>query len=426
MRINIFWFRRDLRFEDNIALYHALSYGYKVLPIFIFDQNILNKLEITDPRVNFIYDTLHLMNNELKTHKSGLKIFFGDPYKVWQKIISEYQVAGVYTNKDYEPYARDRDEIIKTLLESNNIDFFTYKDQVLFEENEISKDDGNPYTVFTPYKNKWLRSFDIPSILPLPRIRFQNFYNFVGDFPEISDIGFYRSQIKVLDFDLSDLEKYHHTRDFPAADGSNLGPHLRFGTISIRKIIEQLKPGTEIFLSELIWREFFKQILFHFPRVVKGNFKTKYDKIAWLNNERDFQKWCNGETGYPIVDAGMRQLNETGYMHNRVRMITASFLVKHLLVDWRWGEAYFATKLLDYDLSSNNGNWQWAAGTGCDAAPYFRVFNPLEQAKKFDKNNEYIIRWLPEFKNNQNYIEPIIEHSFARKRALETYKAGLT
>lgn len=241
----------------------------------------------------------------------------------------------------------------------------------------------------------------------------------------MSDLEFGESVILVKDFQLSNVENYASLRNLPAEDSTSyLSPHLRFGTVSIRQIIHLLSPKDEVFLSELIWREFFMQIIFHFPKVVSQNFHSKYDRIQWRNKEDEFQLWCQGKTGFPLVDAGMRQLNQTGYMHNRVRLVTASFLCKHLLIDWRWGEAYFAQKLLDYELSSNNGNWQWAAGTGCDAAPYFRVFNPTTQMKKFDKASKYIHTWIPEY-GTTDYAKPMVDHAFARARALEVYKNGI-
>jgi deoxyribodipyrimidine photo-lyase len=297
---------------------------------------------------------------------------------------------------------------------------------VIFEEGEILKSDGTPYTVFTPYKKKWLQKLnsDIPEASNTWSYNEMNFLKCDYILPSLQDLGFIESNIKVRSYDLSVINNYHKDRDFPARDKTSyLSPHLRFGTVSIRKIVIEAMENP-VFLSELIWREFFMQILFHFPRTVTENFRTKYDDIQWVNNPDDFQKWTNGETGYPIVDAGMRQLNKTGFMHNRVRMITAGFLCKHLLIDWRWGEAYFAQKLLDYELSSNVGNWQWAAGTGCDAAPYFRVFNPESQQKKFDPEKEYIRKWIDDF-NTKTYPEKIVEHDFARQRAIFTYKSGL-
>jgi deoxyribodipyrimidine photo-lyase len=329
----------------------------------------------------------------------------------------------VFVNKDYEPYARDRDQAVEKLLRANTIDFLAFKDQVIHQENDVLKKDGTPYTVYTPYKNKWIENYQHKK--PEALVSNSNFFQNLIPFASLEELGIEKSKIKVQDYNLSQIYKYPEERDFPGVDSTSyLSPHLRFGTVSVRTIISKLTKNDKVFMSELIWREFFMQILFHFPKVVSGNFRSKYDGIEWLNNPEDFKHWCNGTTGYPMVDAGMRQLNKTGYMHNRVRMVTAGFLCKHLLIDWRLGEAYFAKKLLDYELSANNGNWQWAAGTGCDAAPYFRIFNPLEQFKKFDKNQDYVKKWVPEF-GTDSYPEPIIEHKFARERALEVYKKGI-
>lgn len=419
----IFWFRRDLRFEDNTGLLNAIAKGKEVIPLFIFDLNILKELPEDDARVNFIYRKLKLMNEVLNGCGSSMLVHKGDPISVWKKLIDLYDVEDVYVNKDYEPYARERDKSVQQLLEHHHINFYQFKDQVIFEEDEVVKDDGLPYHVFTPYKRKWLSKFTGPALGE--EVDFSSFYKFKSDFPSLQHIGFDPSDILVKEPDISRAEHYERDRDFPGKEGtSHLGPHLRFGTVSIRKVIHLLKPAHEVFLSELIWREFFMQILYHFPRVVHENFKTKYNGIQWLNNKTDFDKWCKGQTGYPMVDAGMRELNATGYMHNRVRMVVAGFLCKHLLIDWRWGESYFALKLLDYELSSNNGNWQWAAGTGCDAAPYFRIFNPESQLYKFDKEHHYVNKWIPELENG-TYPEPMIEHKFARNRALETYKRGI-
>ncbi|MDX2431163.1 MAG: deoxyribodipyrimidine photo-lyase, partial [Bacteroides sp.] len=364
------------------------------------------------------------IHGQLSAQGSSLHIYTGEPLVVWKELLSRYEVQSVYVNKDYEPYALQRDRQIGELFQRSGISFHDFKDQVIFEEDEILKNDGQPYTVFTPYKRKWLERFktETPKAAGLTA---GGFIQCTGFFPPMETLGFAPSVIKVLPYDLSRLEDYPHMRNFPGPDATSyLSPHLRFGTISIRQLIAGLAPSDEVFLSELIWREFFMQILFHFPKVVTQNFKAKYNGISWRNNEDDFDRWCRGETGYPMVDAGMRQLNETGYMHNRVRMVCASFLCKHLLTDWRMGEAYFARKLLDYELSSNNGNWQWAAGTGCDAAPYFRIFNPQEQLKKFDPDLEYVRRWVPEY-GTPEYVSPMLDHKFARNRALEIYKDGL-
>ncbi len=423
MKISIFWYRRDLRLEDNTGLFEALNENENVLPIFIFDDSILDELPEDDARVNFIYESLSKINKQLNNHNASLQIFKGQIDDVWEKLVTTYDIKKVYSNKDYEPYAIKRDQKIKEFLNSKGIEMKTFKDQVIFEEDEIVKADGKPYTVFTPYKRKWLEKFTKVNLNLI--VNFDNFYKKIIDFPTLNQLGLKNSPVKVKTYSLKNVSTYSETRNFPNLDSTSyLSPHLRFGTISVRQIITELKNKSETFLSELIWREFFMQIIFHFPHVVTKNFRPKYDGIKWINNKEDYDNWCQGKTGYPLVDAGMRQLNETGYMHNRVRMVTAGFLCKHLLIDWRYGEAYFAKKLLDYELSSNNGNWQWAAGTGCDAAPYFRIFNPIEQLKKFDKTLTYTKKWVKDF-DTLEYPKPIVDHKYARNRALEAYKKGI-
>jgi len=421
--ISIAWLRRDLRLDDNRAIYEAHQTGGKVLVLFIFDTDIIDELDKDDHRITFIYDNLEKINTELNNQKSALLIQKGRPVDIWKKLVSEYDIKSVHIARDYEPYAKERDREILELLSSNNIIFKGYKDQVIFEKSEVVKQDNSPYTVFTPYKNKWVEAFKKNSNQNFELKNF-NFLSYSSSFPSLTELGFKRSEKEVQSFQIDDLENYKIERDIPSLDHtSKLSPHLRFGTVSIRKIVDKMK-GNEVFLSELIWREFFMQILYHFPQVIDQNFKEKYNGIQWRNDEVEFKKWCAGATGYPMVDAGMRQLNETGYMHNRVRMITAGFLCKHLLIDWRWGEAYFAKKLFDYELSANNGNWQWAAGTGCDAAPYFRIFNPEEQLKKFDPKHLYIKKWISEF-GTDRYPSPIVDHKEARLRALDVYKRGI-
>jgi len=422
MELAAFWFRRDLRLEDNTGLYHALKSGMKVLPVFIFDQQILAELPRDDARVYFIHQSLKRLNKELQKMGSSLYVLIGDPIEVWKQLFEEFSIKAVYSNEDYEPYAIQRDRNIESLARVRGIQWYSFKDQVVFRPDEILKpSDGKPYTIYTPYKNKWLEKYRLSPRKLLPAIDKSQFFLCNNQFPDISEIGFIKSQIEVKPYDLSQLSDYKTNRDFPAKDGTSyLSVHLRFGTVSVRKILEQLQSSNDVFLSELVWREFFMQILYHFPRVMSSNFKSKYDRIDWRNDPSEFEKWKKGETGYPLVDAGMKQLNQTGYMHNRVRMVAASFLCKHLLIDWRWGEAYFAEKLLDYELSSNNGNWQWSAGTGCDAAPYFRIFNPTEQLKKFDPKMEYTKKWVTEF------LLPMVDHKKARIRAINTYKMVLT
>ncbi|HRA71487.1 MAG TPA: deoxyribodipyrimidine photo-lyase [Flavobacterium sp.] len=424
--ISLFWFRRDLRLEDNVGLFHAIQSQYSVIPLFIFDEAILDSLPKNDARVGFIHDSLSKIDVKLRELGSSLLVKKGKTQEVWQQLIQEFDVKEVFFNKDYEPYAIKRDLAICELLENNKTSCFSFKDQVIFEEKEITKADGLPYTVYTPYKNKWLEKYK--TMAPVQEFdatdKFSNFHKNNFTFPTLEQIGFVESPIKVIPHNLKNVSNYHVTRDFPALDStSHLSPHLRFGTVSIRKLVNWAVRKNDVFLSELIWREFFMQILFSFPKVVTHNFKSAYDGIKWRNNEEDFKRWCSGTTGYPMVDAGMRELNETGYMHNRVRMVVASFLCKHLLINWQWGEAYFAQKLLDFELSANVGNWQWAAGTGCDAAPYFRVFNPEIQLQKFDEKGIYIRKWIPEF--DLGYAAPMVDHAFARDRAIAAYKEGI-
>lgn len=423
-KIVIHWFRRDLRLYDNHALHKALQSGLPVLCVFIFDEAILENLQPQDPRITFIHQELSKINASLRKKESSLFCFKGDPIEIFKQLLNEYDVKTIYANEDYEPSAIHRDEMIGTFLAEKNIALKLYKDQVIFAKDEIHKQDALPYTMFTPYKNKWMSQLD-NSVLPNYNCENAYYLKATKKMPSLKDLGFERSSQKVVEYDLDHLEHYENLRDYPTKTASSyLSPHLRFGTTSIRKIVRTVLPHTG-FLNELIWREFFMQILFHFPHVVNANFKSKYNKILWRNNTNEFDAWKQGKTGYPIVDAGMRQLNESGYMHNRVRMITAGFLCKHLLIDWRWGEAYFAEKLLDYELSSNNGNWQWAAGTGCDAAPYFRVFNPLTQQQKFDADKAYCRKWIPEI-DTSAYPKPMVDHTMARIRAIETYKNALS
>ncbi len=427
--MNVFWFRRDLRIDDNKGFWEALSSGKEVLPIFIFDQSILDQLEKQDARVSFIHELLDKIDIELQKVGRNLAVFYGNPIEIFEKIVKENQIENIFTNHDYEPYARKRDETISAFLATKNIGFKTFKDQVIFEKSEVVKDDQTPYVVFTPYSKKWKENFKKTPLIHFESEKFlENVVYHSYPFLSLNDIGFEQSKIKVAHFNTSDklIQNYENTRNFPALEGTSmLGTHLRFGSVSIRKMVAKaIQETNETFWNELIWREFFMQILWHFPYSKDRSFRPKYDAIKWNNNESEFQKWCEGKTGYPFVDAGMRELNATGHMHNRVRMIVASFLCKHLLIDWRWGETYFATKLLDYEQSSNVGNWQWAAGCGVDAAPYFRIFNPTEQIKKFDKDLIYIKKWIPELQEF-SYPEPIVDHKFARERCLRVYKEAV-
>ena len=428
--ITICWIRRDLRIADHAALYHALKSGYPVLLLFIFDKHILSKLASKrDARVTFIFDTLKQLNREINQYGSSILVKYGTPEEIWAEVLTDYKVKAVYINHDYEPYAAERDDALAEYLASEQILFKTFKDQVIFEKDEVIKADGKPYTVFTPYFRQWKQKLTpfYYKAYPVKQYLGNLLQVQIAQQLSLEEMGFERAeqQFPTQDFETK-LQAYEDKRDFPAEDAtSHIGLHLRFGTISIREAVRQaIIQKAEKWLSELAWRDFYMMILWHFPHTVDRSFKPAYDHIQWINNEDDFKQWCTGNTGYPLVDAGMRQLNATGYMHNRVRMVVASFLTKHLLIDWRWGEAYFAEKLLDYEQASNIGGWQWACGCGNDAAPYFRVFNPELQAKKFDPENKYIYHWVPELKR-QKHVKPIVEHAFARERVLKIFKAAL-
>lgn len=429
--LSIFWFRRDLRLDDNAGLYHALKIGNPVLPIFIFDKGILDELEDKDDaRVTFIYNTIKDIGTELKKHGSSLLVLYDEPEHAWTKLLKEYEIAAVYTNHDYEPYAKKRDNNVAELLKKHNIEFKTYKDQVIFDRNEVLKKDGTPYIVYTPYMRKWYETLKPFYVKAYPTKKY--FKNLIKTdsfkIPSLKDIGFEKSTLSFPSENYEDVIKdYAEKRDFPGTNGtSHIGLHLRFGTVSIRRLVGTANSYKEkTWLNELIWREFYMMILDHFPHTMDQAFRVEYDNIKWINDEGQFKAWCQGKTGFPLVDAGMRELNETGYMHNRVRMVVASFLTKDLLIDWRWGEHYFARKLLDYEMASNVGGWQWAAGSGTDAAPYFRIFNPDSQLKKFDPQFIYIKKWVPEYADFSKYPKPIIDHAFARERCLKAFKAAL-
>jgi deoxyribodipyrimidine photo-lyase len=422
----LFWFRRDLRLEDNSALHAALNSGRKVLPIFIFDRQILDNLQDThDARVTFIYDQLLALKKSLEHRGSTLVILQGDP----ERIFEELRPGHLFANEDYEPYARSRDSRVKAIVHRFGGSFTLYKDHVVLAPEEVLKQDGTPYTVFTPYARAWRQKFveGMPAGLPSEN----HLHNLQTTpplpAPTLRSIGFERSTQQFPSKELKSriLTNYHLHRDYPALEGtSRLSVHLRFGTVSVRRLAGEANRYNQTWLTELIWREFFQMILWHFPYVVNGSFRRAYDSIPWSNNEEHFDRWRQGQTGYPLVDAGMRELNETGFMHNRLRMITASFLARHLLIDWRWGEAYFALKLQDFELASNNGGWQWAAGSGCDAAPYFRIFNPQTQQEKFDPQAVYVRRWVPEW-GSSSYPKPIVDHATARQRALNVYQKTL-
>ncbi len=426
-KISIFWFRRDLRLDDNVGLLQALKGDFPVLPVFIFDPEILDQLPKDDARVSFIYDNLQKMRKELQTKGSSIAIYFGKPSAIFKELFEQYDIQKIYTNRDYEPYAKQRDEKIEKLAKANNSEFLTFKDQVIFEKEEVVKSNGDPYVVYTPYMKLWKAEFKKIELEVQYTSQFLDNLIQNSRLPNLSlsDIGFEASIQKVPDFEVTPslIQDYEAKRNYPAQDAtSHLGPHLRFGTVGIRKIMKKaILEKNEIFWQELIWREFFMQILYHFPDTATNAFKKKYDRIEWRNNEDEFEQWKSGKTGYPMVDAGMRQLNESGFMHNRVRMLVGSFLCKHLLIDWRWGEAYFAEKLLDYEMASNVGNWQWISGSGVDAAPYFRIFNPTTQIKDYDKDLEYIKKWIPEY-DTPSYPEKMVDHKEARERALSAYK----
>ena len=431
-KTTIFWFRRDLRLDDNAGLYRALKSGNPVLCLFIFDPAILDALDNKhDTRVTFIYDTIKELQQELEEHGSSLLVLYDEVEKAWHQVLKEHDVAAVYTNHDYEPYAKTRDEAIGKLLKKGNIDFKTYKDQVIFETDEVVKDDGKPYTVFTPYSRKWKQKLNDFYLSSYPTKKYlKNLLEIKHlPIPTLKDMGFERSEQAIPGKNYKAIiDDYAEKRDYPAVKGtSHIGMHLRFGTVSIRQLATEANHAKEkTWLNELIWREFYMMILHHFPKTQDHAFRPEYDRIKWINDEKQFDAWCNGQTGYPLVDAGMRELNETGYMHNRIRMLVASFLAKDLLIDWRWGERYFAAKLLDYEMASNVGGWQWAAGSGTDAAPYFRIFSPDAQTKRFDPEFKYIKKWVPEYADFSKYPKPIVDHAMARDRCLKAFKEALS
>ncbi|MEP3534193.1 cryptochrome/photolyase family protein [Ekhidna sp.] len=428
-QVTIFWFRRDFRLEDNAGLYHAHQEAYPVQPTFIFDTNILDDLkEKKDARVEFIHQEITRLQAEIIAQGGSMDIRIGDPIEVWKNLANDYDIKTVWANRDYEPYARERDKKVYDFLKENGAEFKAKKDHVIFEKDEILKGNGDPYVVYTPYSNLWKKTLQEDHIRAYKSEEESNWNQAeVLKIPTLNEIGFESTNIEFPTKELNEkiVEKYDETRDLPAVKGtSRMSLHLRFGTVSIRELVRRAKSLNEKYQNELIWRDFYQAILWHFPQVVDANFNRKYDDLKWRNNEEEFEKWKKGKTGYPIVDAGMRELNATGFMHNRVRMIVSSFLTKHLLIDWRWGEAYFAEKLLDFELASNNGGWQWAAGTGVDAQPYFRIFNPYSQTDKFDKDHKYINKWVPEI-DTKYYPDPIVDHKVARERCLEVYKEGM-
>lgn len=426
---SVFWFRRDLRLEDNKGLYHALKEEKDIIPLFIFDTDIIESLPENDTRVDFIYQNLSKMEEVLNKEGKHLLVQKGKPVEIFEKLLKDYTIKSVYTNKDHEPYGIKRDKEIAGMLKEKGVEFKGFLDHLLFDKDEVLKGDGTPYNVFTPYGRKCKETLSSGHLKHYESEKLLHHLAGLKDinFPGLKKLGFTSAEVDFPDNKVEDslLEQYHRTRDYPAENGtSKIGVHLRFGTVSLRSLAAKALEKNDTYLNELFWREFYAMILWHYPDVVKDSFKPAYDKIPWRNNREEFEKWKLGKTGFPIVDAGMKELAQTGYMHNRVRMITASFLTKHLLIDWRWGEAWFAEKLLDYELSSNNGGWQWSAGSGCDAAPYFRIFNPYEQQKKFDPKANYIKKWVPEY-GTDKYTDPIVEHKFARERCLSTFKKAL-
>lgn len=420
----IFWFKRDLRLNDNTGLYHALKSGFKVILLYIFDDYLLSKYSKFDPKIEFIKLYLLKLNKQLENFNTEIIIREGKIESVFEKIMQQYKIKSIYANRDYDPYYTGKDAEFNIYLNNKGVNYYTFKDHVIFEKNEIIKSEGKPYTVFTPYKNNWLRSFKNTLLSKSYSEKYlQNLLKLKDNQKSFLLKNELQHNFPDNKISVEIIKNYHLTRDYPSLPTSHIGVHLRYGTMSIREAVGIAVEHNEVWLNELIWREFFMQILYHFPYTEKSSFKKNYDNINWRNNEKEFEKWCNGETGYSIVDAGVRELNQTGFMHNRARMISASFLCKHLLIDWRWGETYFSEKLLDYELSANVGNWQWTAGGGCDAAPYFRIFNPYTQISKFDPDYEYIKKWVPEY-NSKKYL-PVVEHAFARERCLKTYKIAL-
>nr|WP_294858971.1 deoxyribodipyrimidine photo-lyase [uncultured Fluviicola sp.] len=429
--LTLFWHRRDLRISDNAGLFKALKHGENIQPIFIFDTQILQQLPTNDQRILFIHQAIEELNASYGKLGASLWVFHGNPTQLIPGLVKKHAVQNIFCNRDYEPDAILRDQLIYEELQKMNCIFSGSKDQVIFEKNEVVKPDGNPYHVFTPYMKRWketLTDFHLKSY-PVEKYLSKLNQGIETTLPSITELGF--SDVQTQEFPSTSIpteiiRNYHDTRDIPSLNGTTrLSIHLRFGTISIRELFKEvIKINNEKFLNELIWRDFYQMILYWYPGSVNHAFKSEYDRIEWEFNEIQFQAWCEGKTGYPIVDAGMRELNKTGHMHNRVRMVVASFLCKHLLHDWRLGERYFAEKLLDFELASNVGGWQWAAGSGVDAAPYFRIFNPTSQQERFDPQFEYIKKWVPEF-GTADYPEPIVDHKWARERVLERYKKGL-
>ena len=469
----LFWFRRDLRATDNAGLYHALKSARRVYCVFVFDTEILDALpNKLDRRVEFILESVGELEASLRALGGGLMVRHARADALIPALARELNVDAVFVNDDYEPLAIARDLRVRDELMRNDIGFHAFKDTVIFEKGEVLTQAGGSYSVFTPYKNAWLKKLDdfYLKAYPVHAYAIRLAPSPANEsLPTLASLGFEPTNLKALGIDAGEsgarrrledfverMERYRDARDFPAVKGvSWLSVHNRFGTVSIRELaalahaetLRRKNPGAETWLGELIWRDFYFQILYHHPHVVASAFRREYDAIEWPNDNALFAAWCEARTGYPIIDAAMRQINQTGYMHNRLRMIVASFLTKDLLIDWRLGEKYFADNLNDFDLAANNGGWQWAASTGCDAQPYFRIFNPVTQSERFDPAGKFIRRYLPELKNvpdkfihapwtmplpeqqscaaviGNDYPAPVVDHAVQREKALALYKA---
>jgi deoxyribodipyrimidine photo-lyase len=445
MKIAVHWFRCDLRLSDNVGLHAAVKAADEVVPIFIFDPKILKAPDVSANQVGFMIECLHSLEKNVEA--AGGKMIFrhGEVLDEMKSVLKETGAHALYYNRDYEPYARERDAAVEKMARALGVEVHSFADNVVHEPGEVLKDDGKPYGVFTPFSKAW-RARGKPAVLPavkFPACREGKKPQGL-ELPSAEKLGL-KVEIKLpptgeraardrlKEFVAGDVLHYRENRDFPARMGtSRLSPHLRLGTISPRTALAAAedaggknparKNSSDVFVNELIWREFYKHILWHFPHVAKGCFRPQYDDLEWENDDKKFAAWCEGRTGYPLVDAGMRQLNTTGWMHNRVRMVTAMFLTKDLLISWQWGERYFMQKLLDADLAANNGGWQWSAGTGTDAQPWFRIFNPTTQAEKFDPEGRYIHQYVEEV-DTRNYPAPIVDHAQQRVKALALFKA---